>query len=351
MRWGASDACPAEFAALFLPIDGVEFISEADATNAMRAGASGRAGDGAGDGAGDARSPVPRTVVYKGHAGVAKLVKQHLSGPGHADAASSAERVGQLYGLLRPVTPIQEAVDAFAAQHGKHTQPRTRTHHHNHQHHHARARDHHQHPSQPPTPPPFRAWRPVPLPAGFPIGSLARRWRACATPARVPWVRVIERAWCLLCCAVSADVHTRVGLHVRRTDHVKMATAHGKYTCDDDFIRIAQAAVAEDARATFFLATDDAATQRSMLAHPALRGRTVTYATIPHPAGTDGDGGAGAGTQHAPGGTATATARHSPLRQTSMAAAVADLFLLARCKEIHGSGDSTYSECAQALLA
>lgn len=127
------------------------------------------------------------------------------------------------------------------------------------------------------------------------------------------------------------QLHRRIGLHVRRTDHEAMARAKGRFTSDDDFAGFIEQAVAADADVTFFLATDNRRSQVTFSELPAAAGRTVFFETI---------------TEASSSNAASADGR---TRHTSLEHAWIDLLLLARCKAIHGSGESSFSICAHML--
>ena len=142
--------------------------------------------------------------------------------------------------------------------------------------------------------------------------------------------------------AAEHHVSARIGLHIRRTDHVRTAKARGKYTDDDMFVRIIEDAVEADPNATFFLATDNRTTQEAILNHPAAKGKVAVFSEIanPDPMPTTTHKTAGKG----PGVGSTAAYRHTSIEHGAI-----DLYLLSRCSVIHGSADSSYSLCAQLL--
>lgn len=113
------------------------------------------------------------------------------------------------------------------------------------------------------------------------------------------------------------DIGACIGLHVRRTDHVAIAVRDtGSYADDQCFFEI----IEQHPNASFFLATDNAVTQRQLAAR--YPGRIRSYAPIGH---------------------------SGQLRHTSLTHAVVDAYLLARCQRIYGSAYSSFSTLAHYL--
>jgi len=63
------------------------------------------------------------------------------------------------------------------------------------------------------------------------------------------------------------QMESRIGLHIRRTDHVKAAVSCGKFTDDEFFRSRIDQIIKMDTAARFFLATDNAVTQQRYLKH------------------------------------------------------------------------------------
>lgn len=138
------------------------------------------------------------------------------------------------------------------------------------------------------------------------------------------------------------NVRQRIGLHIRRTDHVRTAKARGTFTDDATFVGVIEAAVKADPEAAFFLATDNLTTQQAILNHPSAKGRVAVFSEIADPgqlpATTQKTAGKG------PGVGSLVAFRHTSLEHSAI-----DLFLLSKCSVIHGSADSSFSICAQLL--
>jgi hypothetical protein len=125
-------------------------------------------------------------------------------------------------------------------------------------------------------------------------------------------------------------IRSCIGLHIRRTDHESLARDRGNFTPDADFRRIAQAAIRKDSAARFFLATDNAKTQQAF--EKEFKGRVIVFGAISEQTvGGQKKKGAGA------------------VRHTSLLHAVVDVYLLALCKVVHGSGESSFSTLAERL--
>ena len=157
-----------------------------------------------------------------------------------------------------------------------------------------------------------------------------------------------------------------VGLHVRRTDHLSTAGGRGGVTSDEEFVAAIRERLALEPRQRFYLATDNAATQRWLR---DLFGQSICYwreispeaALAPALDGVDehahteqhsgaGEGGVVGGRRSVdqPGRSEKAK-RPPPHRHTSMAHAVIDLWLLSRCGAIVGSNASSYTDFAKWL--
>jgi len=78
--------------------------------------------------------------------------------------------------------------------------------------------------------------------------------------------------------AARQNMKTRVGLHIRRTDHVKAAVSKGRFSTDEFFINAIEEALRTNSGATFFLATDNAETQIKFMSR--YKGKIVVYKEI-----------------------------------------------------------------------
>eukprot|EP00466_Bigelowiella_natans_P004758 jgi/Bigna1/88048/estExt_fgenesh1_pg.C_270144 len=124
------------------------------------------------------------------------------------------------------------------------------------------------------------------------------------------------------------EIEKRIGLHLRRTDHVKAASSMGQFHDDDHFRQIIEKEIGDapnDAR--FFLATDNGLTQKNFLEDEEYGDRIVVWKKIDQKQVETTD-----------------STRHTTVRD-----AVIDVFLLALCKRVYGSGLSTFSTLAQRL--
>ncbi|MEM1038853.1 MAG: hypothetical protein AAGI12_05230 [Pseudomonadota bacterium] len=121
--------------------------------------------------------------------------------------------------------------------------------------------------------------------------------------------------------ADSVDIGSCIGLHIRRTDHVKDAVSQtGGYADDNQFMTQIEALIAQDVQARFFLATDNAETQQTF--QDRFGERLVIYSSVP---------------------------RSDALRKTSLRHAIFDVYLLSKCQRIFGSTYSSYSQLAHHL--
>jgi hypothetical protein len=113
-----------------------------------------------------------------------------------------------------------------------------------------------------------------------------------------------------------------VAMHVRRTDHVKLAIVLGRYTKDEEFIAWAQTRPGK-----VFIATDN------------LETRWIMIRALPERFACQGNMVRSAATQH------------YSRRYNSLGDAVVDLFVCARAREFMGSAHSSFSELVVALRA
>ena len=164
--------------------------------------------------------------------------------------------------------------------------------------------------------------------------------------------------------ARSHDVAGCVGLHVRRTDHLSTAEGRGGVTSDDEFVAAIRERLALEPQQRFYLATDNAATQRWLTG--LFPGPTICYWSkiglqgeeAPAPTlggvadassctGVDDDDINAGGCRDEQAPRSEKAKRPPPYRHTSMVHAVVDLWMLSRCKAIVGSNASSYTDFAQ----
>lgn len=108
-----------------------------------------------------------------------------------------------------------------------------------------------------------------------------------------------------------------ISLHIRRTDHSKLAKNKGKYTTDEDFYNFIELF---PSNTPIFLATDNLNTQLQFL--DKYRGRIYVYKMI-YPT--------------------------KNLRQTSLKDSVIDIFICSKIKNFKGSGYSSFSDTIKIL--
>lgn len=138
------------------------------------------------------------------------------------------------------------------------------------------------------------------------------------------------------------EIENRVGLHIRRTDHTRLAEAKGRYSSDERFLSKIRQELTDNPATLFFLATDNAETQRKFTTLDELRGRVVVFDTIPEVPFKQ---------EVKCRGRKSRKARPDSTRHTSLKHAVIDAFLLSRCTRIYGSMESTFSQLAYRLRA
>ena len=142
-------------------------------------------------------------------------------------------------------------------------------------------------------------------------------------------------------------VGSHTGLHIRRTDHIGTAAARGGVTSDADFAEVIASELRQDPCRRFFLATDNAETQRWVM---SLCGDALSvWQEVGEPSDMPSDATASAGSSGSGSKPTGRAARRVNLRHTSMAHAVVDLFLLSHCRCIFGSNGSSFSDFARVL--
>jgi len=113
------------------------------------------------------------------------------------------------------------------------------------------------------------------------------------------------------------QIKNRIGLHIRRTDHVSfIKRVKGRFDNDEHFEKI----IRRDPTQLFYLSTDNLDTQKKFL--NKFPNQLVVYSAIPDV---------------------------KSIRKTTVVHAVIDLFLLGNCKQVQGSFGSSFSEFAYRL--